>query len=453
MIDVLKAGLGKFQGEYADLRYEVDHVVQINLRGKVTQSISDSTRDGFHLRCLVDGGFSTHTFSDRKFLRKAVREAGKAARLARRYVGTPIKFEFGPVVKKKIACTPQEDPRSVSLSDKLKLLLRYNKLVMKVGKIQTTNFFYREWVKTKYFVNSLGTELEMEQIIAFISGEILARDGNDMQNVRVAVGGGDDFGRMRGREQSFDEKAKIAVELLKAEPVKGGVYTVLLNPNMVGVFIHEAFGHFSEADLVVKNPGLLAKLAMGGRIGSEPLSVVDDPTLYGRPGFRVYDDEGIKCEKVSLIKNGVLSGRLHSLETARELGESLNGHTIAVGCEHTPVVRMGNIYIEPGRQSFQELLASIADGLYVCDAKGGSTMGDQFAFGAQYGYEIKSGKLGRMVRDINMSGNLFKTLKEVVAVGNDPAFSEAGGCGKRGQTNPQSGSGGPHTIINNIVIG
>ncbi len=453
MIDVLKTCLGRFPGEYADLRYEVDHIVMINLRGKVTHSISDSTRDGFHLRCLVDGGFSTHTFSDKKFLRKAVRETTKAAHLASRYVGEPIKFRFGPVVKENVTARPERDPRMVTLTEKLKLLQQYNKLVLKVSGIQTTNLGYREWIKKKYFVNSLGTELEMEQIITFISGEIMARDGTNIQNARVAVGGSEDFGRMIGREASFEAKAKIAVDLLKADPVRGGVYRVLLNPHMVGVFIHEAFGHFSEADLVVRNPGLLAKMPMGAKIGNDILTVTDDPGLYGRPGYRIYDDEGIRCEKVSLIKNGVLSGRLHSMETAADLDEPLNGHTIAVGCEHTPVVRMGNIYVEPGKAGFDQLLSSIETGLYICDAKGGSTMGDQFAFGAQYGYEIRGGKLGKMVRDINMSGNLFRTLKEVVAVGGDSEFGESGGCGKRNQTNPQSGSGGPHMVIDNVVIG
>ncbi|MEO0226214.1 MAG: TldD/PmbA family protein, partial [candidate division WOR-3 bacterium] len=355
MVNYLRAGLAEFQGEYADLRYEIDRIVQINVRGKEINYISDSTKDGFHLRCLVDGGLATQSFSDRRYLKKAIKQATRAARMAGRYVSSPIRFKAGPVVKERVLCRPREDPRKVSLNEKLKLLLHYNRLVLSLSKIQSTNFFYREWVRTKYFVNSLGSELEQEQVIAFISGEIIARDGNTIENVRVAVGGGDDFSRMRKREDQFEAKAKIAIDLLRAEPVAGGVYEVLLNPHMVGVFIHEAFGHFSEADLVYKNPGLLNKLQIGTTIGSEVLTVIDDPTLYGRPGYRTYDDEGTACKKVYLIKDGRLQGRLHSIETAFALNEEPNGHAIAVGWEYTPLVRMGNIYIAPGEMSFEEL--------------------------------------------------------------------------------------------------
>ncbi|GAH40702.1 unnamed protein product, partial [marine sediment metagenome] len=98
---------------------------------------------------------------------------------------------------------------------------------------------------------------------------------------------------------------------------------------------------------------------------------------------------------------------------------------------------MGNIYIEPDTNTFDDLLATMGNGLYILDAKGGQTSGENFTFGAQYGYIVKNSKLGKMVRDINMSGNLYKTLQNIAVIGSDLVLSKIGGCGK-GQLNIRS---------------
>jgi TldD protein len=83
---------------------------------------------------------------------------------------------------------------------------------------------------------------------------------------------------------------------------------------------------------------------------------------------------------------------------------------------------------------------------------GGQTSGENFTFGAQYGYQVKNGKLGPMIRDINISGNLYHTLKSIYAIGNDLVLSKVGGCGK-GQMNIRSSNGGPHILVRDVVIG
>jgi TldD protein len=113
---------------------------------------------------------------------------------------------------------------------------------------------------------------------------------------------------------------------------------------------------------------------------------------------------------------------------------------------------MGNIFIEPGPYTFDDLLSMLGDGLYLLDAMGGQTSGENFTFGAQYGYRVKGGRKGEMVRDINMSGNLYRTLKNIVAVGKDLILSKVGGCGK-GQMNIRSCNGGPHILVHGVVIG
>jgi TldD protein len=145
-------------------------------------------------------------------------------------------------------------------------------------------------------------------------------------------------------------------------------------------------------------------------------------------------------------------GRLHSRRTAAAFDEPLSGHSVAEDYRFAPIIRMGNIFIEPGSKNFDDLILELGDGLYILDAKGGQTSGENFTFGAQYGYLIKNGKLGEMVRDINISGNLYRTLENISSVGDDLELSKVGGCGK-GQINIRSTNGAPHIIINNLVIG
>ncbi len=119
---------------------------------------------------------------------------------------------------------------------------------------------------------------------------------------------------------------------------------------------------------------------------------------------------------------------------------------------YAPIIRMGNIFIQAGTNSFEELLTELGDGLYILDAKGGQTSGENFTFGAQYAYLVKGGKITEMVRDINIVGNLYQTMQNIVSVGNDLVLSEIGGCGK-GQLNIRSSHGGPHIMVKNLVIG
>jgi TldD protein len=193
-------------------------------------------------------------------------------------------------------------------------------------------------------------------------------------------------------------------------------------------------------------------MTLGAKLGNRTLNIIDDATRPGQLGFYKYDDEGVAVRPVQLIKNGVLSGRLHSRRTAAEFGEPLSGHCVAEDYRYAPIVRMGTIFIQPGDKSFGELLQSLGDGLYLLDAKGGQTSGENFTFGANYGYEVRQGKIGRMVRDINISGNLYQTLMDISSVGSDLRLSQIGGCGK-GQSNIRSCNGGPHIIIDNLIVG
>jgi TldD protein len=452
MFKVLQSVLSKIYAQYADIRYEIKRETSIVFHGRELFHIGSNTTDGYVLRILKDGGLSSIAFTHGKDAERAIRIADENAMLMARHVKKPVTFAQAEIIKDTFLPEVDDDPQKINIDEKIHLTQSYNSIPLKHDKIATTNIQYSEVIREKHFVNTGGTEIREDLITTSIGGLITSKDGTLTQNVRVALGGSNGYASLRHQEEEFEKRTSIALDLLKAEPVHGGTYDVILNQDIAGVFTHEAFGHFSEADLIEDSPTMREKMKIGACLGSDIVSITDDPTIPRQLGFYRYDDEGVKAQRTVLMTKGILAGRLHSRRTAAGFGESLTGHCVAEDYRYAPIVRMGTIFIEPDRNNLEELFTMLGDGLYILDAKGGQTSGEHFTFGAQYGFIVKNGKKREMIRDINISGNLYLTLKNIKAVGNDLVLSKTGGCGK-GQLNIRSCHGAPHILIKEVVVG
>jgi len=193
---------------------------------------------------------------------------------------------------------------------------------------------------------------------------------------------------------------------------------------------------------------------LGRKFGPESLNVYDDGSVMSLPGFIPFDDEGVMPGKTTLIEKGVLAGRLHSRETAEKMGEGLTGNGRALNVMRQPIVRMTNTYIERGERKPEELFESIGDGIYAVDVIGGQTNLEMFTFTSGYGFALRNGKKGRMYKDIVLSGNVFHTLNNIGMIADDlRMFGGLGGCGKGGQGPLPVSFGGPHILINDVLIG
>jgi TldD protein len=445
--------VGGLAADYADLRYEENRRTRISYRGKRLVEVSTTETFGGHVRAYAQGGKAVASFSDPACAGAMAEAVASSARLAGSRRDKPLRLADAPVVVRSFPISSSSDVRSVSFQEKLDLLTHYNEMILREPTVATTEADYDEFVSRRIFVNSEGSLIEYDIVLANIMGNVVTKRGDVLQRVRFAYGGNEDFARIRNRDADLEKAIATARNLLDAEPAHAGLFPVLLDPSESGVFIHEAFGHLSEADGLQNNPAFREKLRLGAKLGRPILDVYDDPTIPDLPGSYAIDDEGVLGVRTPLITEGVLSGRLHSRETAAEFGEPLSGNMRAVDAVFTPVVRMSNICIEAGSSSFDEMVASIDKGYYLVGAKGGQTSGDQFTFGAQWGYRIENGKLGPMVRDINMSGELFSTLEAISMIGDSAEGSERGGCGKAGQTNRLSGKRTPPIKIDRVTIG
>jgi TldD protein len=453
--EFLARAVAGLEVDYADIRYEENRKTRITFQGSRLDEIAEYSASGSHIRVYDRGGKSTASISDPEHIERVAHATAAGARLAGSRRERPLRLAVRPVLSGSFPVRTPDDPRTLSLSDKLALISHYNDQILREPTVVATEASYDEFVSRRTLVTSDGQQVEYELVNVTIYGLIVTKRDGIVQRVRFAFGGCEDGGRLVRREEDLAQLIAVARDLPLAEPAKAGAFPVILDPSEAGLFVHEAFGHLSEADGLQDNPEFRARLRLGAHVGKPILNVTDDPTLPGLPGSCEIDDEGVRARRTRLITDGRLSGRLHSRETAAEFGEPPSGNMRAVDAHFTPLVRMSNIFIEPRGASFDDMVASIDRGYYLCGAKGGQTTGDQFTFGASWGYRIEGGRIGPLVRDINMSGELFSTLAAISMVGDDLSFAERGGCGKGApqQLNRKSGKGAPHIKIDRVTVG
>ena len=448
--DALRAG----SAEYIDIRIEDEVSSNIVFRGEELDQISSSKTLGGIVRALVKGGWGYATFNDLSDLDTRVRQACEAARL----VGTE-RTEFAPVepVVDIQEATLVKDFRQIPLAHKKALVEEYNQLVLGHDpRIQTSLVAYKDSFKDIWFASSEGTYIADQQPDTYVFIVVTARDGDLVQVAMERVNGRTGFQVVEGYHEKAEAAAQRAVDLLSAPQVKGGTYTVIADPVLAGVFVHEAFGHLSESDFVYENPQAKELMQLGKRFGADMLNVIDDGALPGQLGTHKYDFEGVPTGKSYLIRDGFLVGRLHSRETAAKMGEQPTGNARSINYQHPPIVRMTNTYIDKGESSFEQLVKDVELGVYALDAFGGQTAMEMFTFSAGYGYMIRNGEVAEMVRDVVLTGNVFETLMHIDGLSDRVGWapgSGPGGCGKGGQSSLQVGLGGPHVRIQDVVIG
>ncbi|KAB3532828.1 TldD/PmbA family protein [Alkaliphilus serpentinus] len=434
---------------YQDIRFEALTTTTVKVKNDEVKEVSVTNKKGGHARALCGGGFGSFSFNKLEDAPQAIAESIAFSRLIPgNKTLAPV-----PVVVDKVLLKPSIDPRTISIEEKKNLLLKYCTLAKGVEEIAVAEGEYYEQYSQKVFVNNEGTHIEQEQLICGMTFSITSKRDGLTQQTRLAFGGSDSFEDMYNKEEEVLKKAQITVDLLSAKPIKGGKYDVILDHEVGGLFIHEAFGHLSEADNLLRSNALKETMELGKEFATPILNVIDDPGMTGYPGSYIYDDEGVRGKKTYLIKDGILTGRLHSRETASHVGEEVTGHARAKNYEFNPLVRMGNIYIDKGPHSFEEMIAATKDGLYLFGSAGGQTTGEMFTFAVQGGYVIKDGEIKEMVRDIVLTGNLFSTLKNIDMICDNIDMRKRGGCGKDGQILISSGNGSPFMRIKSMAIG
>ncbi len=312
---------------------------------------------------------------------------------------------------------------------------------------------YGDSAQKVIIATSEGTLIEQSWVDMEMRFAATARNGETVQTGRETTGSRKAYEDLTDLDEQVKSAAQRAIAALSLPSAKGNTYTVVIDPILTGLFVHEAFGHLSEADMAYENPDLLEVMTIGRRFGPEELQIFDGAAPEGHRGSYFYDDEGTPATTTQLIKDGVLVGRLHSRETAGKLEEAPTGNARCLNYHFTPIVRMTNTWIERGKTPVEDLFTDIKEGVYARNWLGGMTNGEMFTFSAGEAWMIRNGKIAEPVRDVTLSGNVFQTLADIEAIGDDFYWDESGGCGKGGQNGLSVGCGGPSLRIRDVVVG
>ncbi len=429
--------LGRY--DYAELRLESSHHTIIRCINDEVKA-NTGTQYGMSARVLENGSWGFASSGNGCDPAKLLDNAHELSKL-----------EKGSIKVKKpgrVIDDQGTDSDKTSEEEIIKALIEANKAMVSNKVISRSSVCSDETIKTEYY-NSEGSEIIQNMQYTYASCTAIAKDGSIIQRGSERRSSREGFGVLDMNIPALEARKK-AERLLGAESPPQGNFTVILDPEMTGVFSHEAVGHASEADSILDGESILAN-KKGERIGSELVTITDDPSANDF-GYYEYDEEGVKGEEVTLIDKGTVLGFLNSRETSHALDISANGHARASGYDSVPIVRMSNTYLSPGTSSIDDVF-DVKEGVYLRGMRGGSvdTFSGGFMFKAEEASRVENGECTQNLRDVTISGNILETLMNVEAVGRDFKTSP-GMCGKFGQEAPVS-DGGPHIRLKDMRIG
>ena len=299
----------------------------------------------------------------------------------------------------------------------------------------------------KHLITTGGTTaiLKLPRTVLYIRLST-QKDGSPCEMMDIFGGKGnleDHLSEPEGLSKRIDALHEKLMEKNEGVHPISGFHDVILDADLAGILAHEAFGHTVEADLV--RNGSIAGDYLNKEVASPLVSLSDFAHTFqdeDTPCPIFIDDEGIECKDAHIVERGVLKAYLHNRDSAHQMGHEPLGNARAWSFSDEPLIRMRNTAILPGSSKLEEMIASIDDGYYFTKTSNGQAdMTGEFMFGVTAGYEIKSGKLGKAVKDTTISGKAFDVLSSVAMVSDEMKWNFSGMCGKK-QMIPV-GMGGP----------
>ena len=444
--------------QYAEVRLVALTDSSISMRDGNLEKAIPGQEIGATLRVLADGSWGVHSTTDISSIPSQIESTVKLAKAvaARRSKNdTPINLAEVPIIEDSVHWLPKRDVRNTELTEKLEYMNDLYKSASGHDKIVSVMCgWHDEHIHTE-FLSSEGMNRVWSFQRTLINAMVTAREASEVVSYRTRHGGEGGLELIEDCDlESLGSNAKdSALKLLTAKRAPSGKMPLIADRDLTGVYIHEALGHPCEADLVAAGDSCLDG-KLGKKIGSDIVTVIDDPTIRGGYGAHPIDDEGLDTTEKCLIKNGILTEYLNHRETAHHFGIKPNAGARAQDGLHHPLVRMSNTLIKGGTHNdLDELLEDIDHGVYACGSRGGQvdTGRGSFQFAAQEAWLIENGELTAPLKDVSVSGLTLEILQNVDGLTKDSRLAAPGFCGK-GQTVPV-GDGGPIMRISQALVG
>jgi TldD protein len=466
---------------YADIRIVRRETQSIEVKNGIVQTLSNGGTYGFGVRVIANGawGFASSNRLEKGEVDRVTELAVAIAKASS--ISKADDVDLGPseVHVDRYETTVEIDPFTVSLEEKIDYLLATDKEARAVQGVKVAESALGFQRETKTFASTEGSYIE----------QVLTESGLGM--VVMAVGEGEmqqrsypnSFGRHQGTGgyefiKEWDlpgharQVAEEAVGLLSAPQCPSGVTSLILDGPQLGLQVHESCGHPIELDRVFGTEAAYAGTSFltpekfrNFRYGSQIVNITSDAVTPGGLGTYGYDDEGVPAQKTDIVKNGQFVGYLTSRETASQLRkihpdapERSNGAMRADGWNRIPIIRMNNVSLQPGTWTLDDLIADTDDGIYMITNKSWSIDDKRlnFQFGTELAYEIKGGKLGRMLKNATYTGITPQFWAGCDAICNRDHWHVWGtpncGKGQPGQT-AHTGHGAAPARFRNVQVG
>ena len=439
--------------DYCDVRAEQYERKSALVENNNTEYIKTNTDSGIGIKIAKNGFWRFCSITNPKSIDQIKEEIDK-------YLIKSSKTKFD---KKSIEQYPNSTDKVTinfpvskkpEMDEMVNLAIECSKIILSTPKIIKAVIIPTYTVNSKYFTNSEGSQILQNYTDTIIEMAATAHESGLTQSVNITEGGRGGLEQIAKKEKAqlvAKEISKKASQLIDAKPVKEKKSKVIMNPDFVSLLTHEILGHPSEADRVLGQEmawagGAWWKGKIGEKIGSENLSVFDDPTIKESLGWYYFDDEGVKTKRTSLIKNGVLNNHLQSRETAVIFNTAPTGNMRATNYKFMPLIRMACTCIQKGDWSVDEMIKEVKDGYMISNMKIPSIDMKRYnwSISCQYAQKIENGEITDLLRDVIVMGTAPEFFNSIDACGNDFDVRPITNCGKGDPMQSMiMGNGGP----------
>ena len=459
---------------YADCRYVEIKGESLSYADGAPDALSETTDIGIGIRAIADGawGFFGSSVVSEKEAARAAEKAVNIARASARLNKIPVALSPVEAYNDKYVSRFKIDPFTIGLPEKLAFLANLDQLLGANSQINSRSAHLDFRRADSYFVSTMGSKIGQTIIQSGLGIDLgIKRSRRESYSRSYPQNGGqyECKGYELLDEYKFaDEIPRLkeeAIALSSAQDCPALTTSLVLESSVVALVIHEIIGHPLELDRVFGSERNFSGTSFATtdqldklQYAAPLINCISDATHPDGLGSFGYDDEGVKSNKVDLIKNGILVGYLSSRETAARISRPSSGAMRADGWGNIPLVRMTNTNLQPGDKTFEELISAAGDGFYMSTISSWSPSDDRssFQFGCEIAWEIKGGKLGQIYKNPTFSGRTIDFWNSVVAIGNESLFKVWGtpncGKGQPGQ-NARTGQGAVPMLVSNVKAG
>lgn len=449
---------------YVDARYEHQMPTQLILKNGVLDALFSGEDAGIGVKVLAYGGlaFASTNRLTKEDVRVAVDRAVKTAKGAARK--NPIVFAPENAVVASWEVQERIKLSDTSTEQKLKDMMEVEKALLDLKlKIPARMFVQMDNRIEKFFVNSEGSEIHSySPRVRLYYYLTVVKDGDSEQTSRNYgwSGGWEWMDELQILNKVVEEAKSMQNSLDKGKKMEPGRMDLLAGPQVSGISSHESCGHPTEADRILgreasqAGKSFITPGSIGKKVGSELVTVVDDPTVEHAIAYYAYDDEGVKARRRYLYKDGLINEFLQNRETAAKLRTRSNGAARATNYDRETIVRMSNTFVEPKDWEFDEMLEDIKHGVYMKSFMEWNI--DDKRFNMKYvgreAHLIENGEIKHPIRRPILELTTPTFWSAVDAVGRELEF-EAGFCGKSDPTQALDASfGGPTMRLRDIPL-